>query len=50
MLLWKSIEIAQERMMRLGQIRNDTQLWMCLVVKIKSEDIKTILHRNLQCS
>ena len=24
----------------LGQIRNDTQLWMCLVVKVKSSAVK----------
>ena len=24
----------------LGQSRNDAQLWMCLVVKIKSDDVK----------
>ena len=24
----------------LGQIRNDTQLWMCLVVKVKSNAVK----------
>ena len=27
-------------MKRLGQSRNDTQLWMCLVVKVKSNAIK----------
>ena len=32
MLLGKSREIAPERLKRLGQSRNDTQLWMCLVV------------------
>ena len=40
MLLEKSREIAPERMKRLSQTRNDTQLWMCLVVKVKSDDIK----------
>ena len=24
-------------------------VWMCLVVKVKSNDAKTILHRNLEC-
>ena len=38
MLLGKSGEIAPER--ELGQSRNNIQLWMCLVVKIKSSDIK----------
>ena len=34
-----------------GQSRNDSQLWMCLVVKVKSDGIKkmVILHRNLEC-
>ena len=43
MLLGKSggqLLIAPERMKRLGQSRNDTQLWMCLVVKVKSNAIK----------
>ena len=40
MLLGKSREqllIAPERMKRLGQSGNDTRLWMCLVVKVKSD-------------
>ena len=28
--------IDTERMKQLGQSRNDAQLWMCLVVKVKS--------------
>ena len=39
MLLGKSIGqllIAPERMKRMGQNRNNTQLWICLVVKVKS--------------
>ena len=40
LLLGKNGEIARERMKRLGQSRNDTQLWMCLVVKVKSNAIK----------
>ena len=40
MLLGKSGEVAPERMKGLGQSRNDTQLWMCLVVKVKSDAIK----------
>ena len=42
MLLVKSkgkLLIAPERMKGLGQSRN-TQLWMCLVVKVKSNAIK----------
>ena len=40
MLLGNSREIAPERMKRLGQSRNDVQLWMCLVVKVKSDAVK----------
>ena len=32
--------IAPERMKQLGQSRNDAQLWMCLVVKVKSNAVK----------
>ena len=39
-LLGKSGEIAIGRMKRLGQSRNNTQLRMCLVVKIKSDSVK----------
>ena len=39
-LLGKSREIAPERMKKLGQCRNNTQLWMCLVMKVKSDAIK----------
>ena len=40
MLLEKSREIAPVGMKRLSQSRNDTQLWMCPVVKVKSEAVK----------
>ena len=36
MLLEKSGEEVSERMKWLGNSRNDAQLWMCLVVKLKS--------------
>ena len=45
MLMGKNGEellIAPERMKRLGQNRNDNQLWMCLVMKVKSNAIKNI--------
>ena len=32
--------IAAERMKRLGQSRSDAQVWMCLVVKVKSNAVK----------
>ena len=46
MLLEKSEEIATEGMKRLSQGGNNTQLWMCLVVKVKSDAKKTVLYRN----
>ena len=42
MLLEKSTEIAPEGKKRLSQSRNNTQLWMCLVVKLKSDAVKNI--------
>ena len=41
--------IAPERMKHLGQSGNNTQLWMCLVMKVKSDAVRTVLHRNLEC-
>ena len=44
MLLGKSrgqLLIAPERMKWLGQNRNNTQLCMCLVVKVKSSAVKS---------
>ena len=32
--------IAPERIKQLGQSRNDIQLWICLVLKVKSSAIK----------
>ena len=46
MLLEKSREIAAKGMKRLSQSRSNTQLWMFLVVKVKSDAVKKILHRN----
>ena len=43
MLLGKSggeLLITPERMKQLGQSRNDAQLWMYLVVKLKSDAVK----------
>jgi len=39
--------IGPEIMKQLGQSGNDTQLWMCLVLKVKSSAVRTVLHRNL---
>ena len=46
---WRAILIAAERMKRLGQSRNDIQPWICRIVKVKSDAVRTILHRNLEC-
>ena len=40
MQLGKSGEIALERMKRVGQSRNEAQLWTCLVVKVKFDAVK----------
>ena len=40
MLLEKSEEIAPKRKKRLGQSRNNAQLWMYLVMTIKSNAVK----------
>ena len=40
MLLGKSREIAPERMKGLSQSGKDAQLWVCLVVKVKSDAAK----------
>ena len=37
-------QLAPGRMKRLGQSRNYTQLWMCVVMKIKSDAVKTVWH------
>ena len=40
MLLEKSEEIAPEEMKRLRQSGSNTLLWMCLLVKVKYNDVK----------
>ena len=39
-LLEESGEIAPEGMKRQSQSGNNVQLWMCLVVKVKSDAVK----------
>ena len=41
MLLEKSGEMAPEEMKRLSQSGHSAQLWMCLVVKVKSDAVKS---------
>ena len=40
MQLAKSGEIIPEGMKKLSQSRNEAQLWMCLVMKVKSDAVK----------
>ena len=48
MLLEKSGEIVPEGIKRRSQSRNYTQLWMCLVVKVKSDAVKSIGNWNVR--
>ena len=48
-LLGKSGDISSEGMKRLGQSINEAHLWMYLAVKEKSDAVKRILHRHLEC-
>ena len=45
----KSREMVPERMKRQSQSENNAHLWMWLVMEVKSDAVKTILHRNLEC-
>ena len=46
-LLEKNREIAPEGTKRWGQSRNNAQLWMYLVVKIKSDAVKNNIAQGL---
>ena len=46
MLLDKSGEIAPEIVKRLSQSENNPQLWVWLVMEVKINAVKTILHKN----
>ena len=46
MLLVIGGEITPERMKRWSQRKNNTQLWMWLVMKVKSDAARAILHRT----
>jgi len=46
MLLEESGEIVPEEKKRMSQSGKNALLWMCLVVKVKSNAGKTILHRH----
>ena len=47
MLLEKSKEIAAEGMKRPSKSRNYAQLWLCLVVKLKSNAVKNNTAQEL---
>ena len=46
----RQILIAPEGMKQLGQSRNDAQLWMCLVVKVKSSAPKNNAPQDMNLS
>jgi len=46
MLLEKSREKAPEGMKKLSQSGNKAQLWMCLVVKVKSDAVKNNIAKD----
>ena len=49
LLLEISGEITPERMKGWSQSKNNTQLWMGLVIEARSDAKRAILHRNLEC-
>ena len=49
MLLEISGEITPERMKGWSQSKNNTQLWMQLVIEARSDAVRAILRRNLEC-
>ena len=48
MLLGKRGETAPGKMNKLGQSGNKAKLWMCLMVKVNSNAVRTILHRKFE--
>ena len=46
-MLWEiSGEITPERMKRWSQNKNNTQLWMCLVMEVKSDAVKSNIAKE----
>ena len=45
----EQLPLAQKWMKQIGQSKNDPQSWMCPLVKVKSDVVRNILHRNLEC-
>ena len=48
-LLEISGEITLERLKGWSQSKNNSQLWMGLVIEARFNAVRTILHRNLEC-
>ena len=48
-LEWDAIAFSTPEAKRLSQSENNAQLWLCLVVKIKSHAVKNKTARNLEC-
>ena len=42
-------EITPERMKGWSQSKNNTQLWMCLVIEARSDSVKSNIAWNLEC-
>ena len=49
MLLEISGEITPERMKRQSQSKNIGEFWMCLVMEVKSDAVRVMRHRDLEC-
>ena len=49
MLLEFRGKLTPEKMKRWSQSKNNTQLWMSLVMEVKSDAVRAILHRNVEC-
>ena len=45
----EQLPLAPKRMKQIGQSKNDPQSWMCPLVKVKSDVVRNVLHRNLEC-
>ena len=48
-LEWGASAFSTPEGKRLSQSENNAQLWLCLVVKIKSHAVKNKTARNLEC-
>ena len=45
----EQLPLVPKWMKQIGQSKNDPQSWMCPLVKVKSNVVRNILHRNLEC-